>query len=130
LQFVTYDINILIRINIWYIHFVQIYLLKYKSLAWTTSGRTASILYNIIHGIYTILNFKNHTCKAQFINRTTRSNCWCSSIALFPWTCCASSVHKANLAALHFNALNTAGNVLRASEILFSNIQFTQFRNT
>lgn len=39
-------------------------------------------------------------------------------------------MHKANLAALLFNARTTAGNVFLASDILFSKMQLTQFRKT
>lgn len=70
------------------------------------------------------------SCKAQFIKRTTKSNCWCSSIALLPTTCCDSSLHNAKRAAFDCKALSTAGNVFRASEILFSKIQLTQFLKT
>ena len=75
-------------------------------------------------------NFRLPTWRAQFIKRTTKSNCWCSNIALFPTTCCESSEHKANLAALLLSALPTAGNVFLASEILFSNMQLMQFFKT
>lgn len=70
------------------------------------------------------------TCNAQFISLTTKSNCWCSSMALLPTTCCANSVHRASLAAFDFSARRTAGNVFRASDILFSKMQLMQLRNT
>lgn len=68
--------------------------------------------------------------RAQFIKRTIRSNCWCSSIALFPKTRCPSSEHKANRATLAFKARTTAGKLFLASEILFSKIHWIQFRKT
>lgn len=68
--------------------------------------------------------------RAQFISRTTKSNCWCSSIALLPITCCANSLHRAKRAAFDCSARNTAGNVFLASDILFSKMQFIQFLNT
>jgi len=74
--------------------------------------------------------YSETTCNAQFISLTTKSNCWCSNIALFPTTCCANSVQRASLAAFDFNARRTAGNVFRASDILFSKIQLIQLRNT
>ena len=74
--------------------------------------------------------YSKTTCNAQFISLTTKSNCWCSNIALFPTTCCANSVQRASLAAFDFNARRTAGNVFRASDILFSKIQLIQLRNT
>lgn len=75
-------------------------------------------------------SIEESSCRAQFIKRTTKSNCWCSNIALFPTTCWDNSLHSAKRAAFDCNALSTAGNVLRASEILFSNMQLTQLRNT
>lgn len=39
-------------------------------------------------------------------------------------------MQSAKRAALLFKALNTAGKVFRASDILFSNIQFIQLRRT
>lgn len=68
--------------------------------------------------------------RAQFINLTTRSNCWCSNIAFVPQTCWASSLQKASLACFDCKALNTAGNVFLASDILFSKMQVIQLRKT
>ena len=80
------------------------------------SFQTGVTVYNIV--IYvkrflpTILHtYTAFTWRAQLSNRTTRSNCWCSKVALFPWTKYLSSSTNARRATLFFKALRTAGNI-------------------
>lgn len=60
----------------------------------------------------------------------TRSNCWWSSTALFPWTVLANSRHSVSLASRCFNVRITAGKLFRASAILFSKMQLTHVFKT
>lgn len=70
------------------------------------------------------------SCRAQFINRTTRSNWAGSRMARLPPTCWFNSVQRAKRASFVFNARRTAEKLFLASEILLSKIQLMQLRST
>lgn len=65
------------------------------------------------------------TCRAQLSSLTTRSNCWCSNMALLLWMWKHSSFTRACLAILLLRARNTAGKI--CTDRACANVMATQY---